>query len=313
MKKIYASMALVSLCLSTSLFAQHDTVYLNQNFLPTSKQMAAFYRVVIDSAQGIFNMIDYRRDHSIYCKGQYSSSKAIIKEGYFQYYHPNGKLSSEGLYHLGIKDSVWVHYYNHGKVKEIHTYLRGAWCDVKRYDSLHDWVFESGRLTNDGRKTGLWTSFHYLSNAPKLISRFENGFLQGEQLEYFKNGTLKRRECIKGYAKTKTEQFDEKGNAVKYFPAFAYPEPPENIKKYLSHRVKCFDETLKASDIQYRLTVKADGHVQDIDIVSPMDEICKQKILICMANMKKWKPYRRENIAYDFTIEKTIRYNSPRE
>lgn len=307
-------MAAFCVCHSLIISAKIDTTFLDAHLLPTQVQNATYYRVCVDSNQGIFKIIDFRMNHTIYCEGEYTSAKATIKQGTFQYYFPNGKLAESGHYHLGIKDSVWTYYYMNGQLKEVQTFtMNNASSEIKRYDSLHNWIFESGRLNADGRKIGPWVNFHYLLDMPKYIARFDNGFLHGEQLEYFKTGTLRRREFIEGYKRSKAEQYDENGKKVAYFPAFVYPEPPENIKKYLSLRVKCFDEALKAGNIQYKLLVKADGQVSDIQIKSEMDENCKQKLIACLARMKKWKPYRRENIAYDFTVERTLRYNNPRE
>ncbi|MGV9011365.1 MAG: toxin-antitoxin system YwqK family antitoxin [Flavobacteriales bacterium] len=57
------------------------------------------YLVAVNSNAGILRM-----------QGAYLDSALAIQDGLFTYYHPNGRMESEGRYVAGIKSGPWVRY-----------------------------------------------------------------------------------------------------------------------------------------------------------------------------------------------------------
>jgi antitoxin component YwqK of YwqJK toxin-antitoxin module len=58
-----------------------------------------------------------------YCDGIYFNGD---ENGYWKWYHENGKLYKEGKYNHGSKDGVWKTYHENGKINKESTYLSGA-------------------------------------------------------------------------------------------------------------------------------------------------------------------------------------------
>jgi protein TonB len=102
--RIMASAALSGL-LAANALAQR--VWLDQGLAPGTKGRAAFY-LEPGTAHG-----DHRdariflTDGTLKAEGSYADAAFRVPDGSFTFYHPNGKIESQGLYRNGRKQGVW--------------------------------------------------------------------------------------------------------------------------------------------------------------------------------------------------------------
>ena len=82
--------------------------YLDAVLEPASKGKAAYYMEPggSDGTGGYLGQI-YSLDGSLKAKGRYADEECRIPDGHFVFYHPNGKVESEGEYLRGRKNGVW--------------------------------------------------------------------------------------------------------------------------------------------------------------------------------------------------------------
>jgi antitoxin component YwqK of YwqJK toxin-antitoxin module len=123
-----------------------------------------------------------------------------------QYFHENGKVSSEGMLLNGLPEGMWINYYPNGTVKSTGSRKN------HELDSL--WVFYSpeGIKTTaftylNGAKTGEATIYDKEGNISEIV-KYENNVKQGEALYFFKTGELSKRVFF--------EKGKEQGEAFEY-------------------------------------------------------------------------------------------------
>ncbi len=310
MKTSFIACAIACRVFSCNAQVPYDTLFVNEIGTILPKEKADYYRIISPEGSNLYVVKDYYLNDTLFAVGHYTSPQAVIKEGSFIYYTNQGFKMAKGNYAKGFKTGEWLYYFEGGKkVKEAVRYdpAEKNYYTIQ-YDSLSGRKHAEGGFDEFEKRTGHWKEYHFFSDSVKTISNYESGIKKGEQLEFYKSGKLKRREIFEGFRVLHAEQYDEQGKKVTYFPAYEYPKPTVNIKSYLSAKVKCFDDVLKAQNVQLRLKVLADGSLSDIEVLNLIDESCKSRILHALYNMKRWKPYKREHTAYDFIIEKTIKY-----
>lgn len=124
--------------------AQSDSlVYYNHYWKQTTKDSAAFYRVV--ARQGsLFAVKDYYFSGELQMQGSYSSLTPEIQEGYFIWYYDNGRKFVEGNYVHGQREGIWTFWYPDGLKKQEIRFLPGKpdefvfrWRSYREKNSLH--------------------------------------------------------------------------------------------------------------------------------------------------------------------------------
>ncbi len=131
---------------------------------------------------------------------QSSKVKAIIKheessnrsEAY--YYHESGVLMSFGIYRDMKKDSIWTNFGPSGRLSSKETY---------KNDSLNGQtvIFYIPEELSDK------------SQRPSILYNYVNGKLEGESIEYFESGTVKKKGQYKANKKVGLwEEFHTNGN-----------------------------------------------------------------------------------------------------
>lgn len=92
--------------------ANAQRVWLDQGLEPSVKAKATYYLEAggTDGTGGtggfladIFNL-----DGTLKAQGRYADQAFRVPDGHFKFFHPNGKLESEGDYAMGNKDGIWV-------------------------------------------------------------------------------------------------------------------------------------------------------------------------------------------------------------
>jgi len=310
LKKSLTAVAFAIAALPCQIHAQNDTIYVNEIGTLLPKSQALYYRIIeVDDTVGVV-VKEYFLNGKLHCSGHFTSRQAIIKQGRFVYFNADGFKASEGQYTKGFKSGEWKLYDDKcKKIKERqqnHYPCKGYYSI--RYDAESGDKLNEGDFDENDRKAGVWKEYHFHSDAIRQLSRYLAGRRTGEQLEFYKNSRLKRKEIIEGYKVKHAEQYDEEGRKVKYFPAFVYPVPPEPLWKYLSVRVKCFDSLIKSTNVHYSLKVNKDGAISDIELTGLSESDCKTAIIEAIARMKKWKPAKWENVPCNHTVEYDLKF-----
>lgn len=120
-------------------------------------------------------------------------AQEINPNGYTIFYHPNGKVSSEGTMRSGKPDGYWKTYYENGQLKSEGNRLNF------KLDSLWRFYSDSGVVTAEYNYTG--------------------GIKNGLQRNYYPNGKLRTAETDSMGIRVGTSQFyDERGNRIKSIP-----------------------------------------------------------------------------------------------
>ncbi len=143
-----------------------------------------------------------------------------LKEGFNQFFYPNGQVSSEGIIREGKPDGFWKTYYVTGILKS-----EGLRTNFQ-LDST--WIFNnlSGEIEEKidykyGKRNGY--SLRYTNkntSKPIVISKelYVNDKKEGKAYYYFDNGMLKEEISYSGGKKQGPgREYDEKGNVITIF------------------------------------------------------------------------------------------------
>lgn len=294
--------------------AQVDTVFTNEEGVLVDAGIAKYYRVISQLDSKLFEMKEYALNHTLKKVFQASSAQGHILEGEYRELDEDGKLRVEGNYHKGFKAGEWVYYFTHStKKKEVQIFSANNEYTSTHYDSVTQKIEFKGGFDKYGKRTGLWTLYHFNSDSVKAISNYVIGKKEGQQFEYYKNGQIKRKELYTNNKLVKGEQFDEYGKKTKYYPAFSYPQYREYVSNYLQHAEPCVADALKKNDFQYSISLSKEGEVLDASVRSVQDPICAEKIRAAFLKMKKWKPALYENEPVKYTFESSVKLYVPKD
>lgn len=85
-------------------------IYLSTVLEPTSKGKAAFY-IQNEGMDGeLYIGKIYSLDDKLKAEGRFRDAELMVEEGPFVFYHPNGKVESQGDYAQGNKSGVWLRF-----------------------------------------------------------------------------------------------------------------------------------------------------------------------------------------------------------
>jgi antitoxin component YwqK of YwqJK toxin-antitoxin module len=107
----------------TSAKAQTQQVYYSSTMQVATRANASYTLMLEPTAnnrmKGVLkDAMDQKRG-----EGEYVAiGKKFIEDGHFIYYHPNGKIESEGEFQRGVKVGTWMRFDNTGKRKQDRYY-----------------------------------------------------------------------------------------------------------------------------------------------------------------------------------------------
>jgi antitoxin component YwqK of YwqJK toxin-antitoxin module len=144
---------------------------------------------------------------------QKSYAQETKPNGYNIFYHPNGKIASEGYFKNGLPNGIWKSYNDNGILIAIGKKNKGF--------SDSTWVFytNDGKLKNkieyfNDKKNGCAITYDSLENVKEEFFYIDN-VLQNEKVEFYPNGKIKSiTHYNDGKATGTTLEFDEKGNVI---------------------------------------------------------------------------------------------------
>jgi TonB family protein len=112
----------VFIFISSLVYGQVDTVYFNANWEHTYRITAKYYRLIRKDST-VYRIEDHYMSGLLQMTGVCSSMEPETKDGYFKYFHENGKCSSEGLYRNNKKEELWKDYDTNGQLRITEQYV----------------------------------------------------------------------------------------------------------------------------------------------------------------------------------------------
>ena len=179
---------LLILTISCSLCFGQDTLFFDSGWKPTTKMNAEFFRV--DKKEGgKWTRMDYfYKTKQLQMKGIYTSLIPEVQDGYFEWYHANGKLKHKGNYAKGKNVGEHLWYDENGKLEAKENYkdgnLHGTYEEYYPNGKLMvKTTFASG-LQND------LTTYYREDGTKQSEGNFKNGNRNGEWKFYDENGKI---------------------------------------------------------------------------------------------------------------------------
>jgi antitoxin component YwqK of YwqJK toxin-antitoxin module len=161
----------------STLCAQNDTIWFDQNWLITTKDKADFFRPAPLQIDNGFLFQDFYSSGSLQMRGTSLSSEEEVYEGEIKWYFENGNVFQIVNYSKGVLHGERTVYFESGAVRNKRKYkdglLEGAWFSFFNNGQPE----QSGYYSQD-EKHGIWT---YYDNEGIVLEKgeYENGFRSG--------------------------------------------------------------------------------------------------------------------------------------
>jgi len=278
-------------CIST--FAQKsskDTLvrYFDARLEPCKKKEFVFIGVIIRDPLG-WNGIIYDDSARVIMRGKYASQDCTIKNGWFLYYHPNGKNSVGGKFENNIRQGLWMRWYPSGKLS----------------DSI---LFVNGQINGP--------SFSFYENgSPESSGNYLNGYPDKDWTYFHANGTMSTREKYKDGKLADIECFDTTGKSTGISCAvFRNPEiigRYGGIMKFMQDSIALPIDVsnVKLGVVQVEFTVSKDGTMYDLKILSSPDPILSNEVIRVVKSVPGWYPAISHNRSVDYTFTMNIPFS----
>jgi len=176
------------LTVSCSLCFGQDTLFFDSGWKPTTKMNAEYFRIDKKEGSKWTRMDFFYKTGQLQMKGSYSSLKPEVQDGYFEWYHANGKLKHNGNYVKGkhVGEHLW--YADNGNLEAKENYKDG------KLDGTYEEYHSNGKLMVkttfvSGVQNG-WTVYYREDGAKHSEGNFKNGNRNGEWKFYDENGKI---------------------------------------------------------------------------------------------------------------------------
>ncbi len=181
------SINLLFLILSFNCCGQ-DIHYFDKDWKPTISANAEFYRIEKKLDTKWLRTDYYFKTKQLQMKGTYSSLNPEKEDGYFEWYHSNGKLKHKGNYENGnsIGEHLW--YGDNGNLEAKENYKNG------KLDGVYEEYHPNGKLMSkssfvEGLQSG-WTIYYREDGSIQSEGNFKQGKRDGEWKYYNESGKL---------------------------------------------------------------------------------------------------------------------------
>src|SRR5436190_8038903 len=92
-----------------------DRQYLSEVLATTTKSKASYHRVAEGKDGDLFIGKTVSVDGKRQAEGRYKDAALTLEHGAFVFYHPNGKVESQGEYDMGNKSGLWLRFDQWGR------------------------------------------------------------------------------------------------------------------------------------------------------------------------------------------------------
>lgn len=184
MKNLTILLCLLALIISSSLFAQKDTLWYDANWGETERAHASYYRPAPDKKDNGYWWEDYYIDGTKQMEAISLKENEEILDGKVTWFHPNGKIMQTVHYKANTPHGLRKNYFESGPLKSQYSYVDGkidgeyvAYHEnaqkseagnYKAGNRIGDWkeYHKNGKLKaegkyTDGKKTGTWQVYYY--------------------------------------------------------------------------------------------------------------------------------------------------------
>ena len=123
-------------------------------------------------------------------------------------YYPSKKVKTQGQLVGNKKTGEWISYYENGEVQSIKTYNAGELDGYQKMD--YSQVLYMEGYSKQGQRVGTWKSYFKENNQLKYVKHFDDsGNATGQWEHYYDSGELHR---IENYTNNKVN-----GEVIEYF------------------------------------------------------------------------------------------------
>lgn len=266
---------LILLLINTiGLFAQvfTDTMYFNNSWEQTSKEIAKYYRIITmdNSGDFLFHVTDYYLSGQVQMTGTYRSIRPDHREGKFTWYFQNGQKQQECEYKNNILHGLFQEWYENGQSKSR--------------QSLYEGLFDGPMKT--------WKE----DGTIQLEAQYSKGEKHGYFITYYNNGQIIRKDLYEHGTLIEGQCYNRDGTVTEYFPYIVLPRfnggPPE-LKKFIEKNLKypkAAERQEREAIIHVIFTVDETGQVKDPQILQGDREDFNTEALRLVSSLPPWIP-----------------------
>jgi len=172
-----------------------DTIFFDAKWKSTSRINAEFFRVEKKEGEKWTRSDFFFKTMQLQMKGTYSSLAPEIQDGYFEWYHSNGKLKHKGIYEKGKNVGEHLWYGDNGNIEAKENYKNGL------LNGVLEEYYPNGKLRQkselpDGIQNG-WTVYYREDGSKHSEGNFNNGNRNGEWKYFDKRGEVEGTENFK--------------------------------------------------------------------------------------------------------------------
>jgi hypothetical protein len=166
-----------------------DTIYFDAKWKTTTTRVNAEFFRVEKKADNLWSRTDfYFKTKQPQMKGTYLSLNPDIESGYFEWYHPNGKLKHKGNYETGKEVGEHLWFNENGNLEAKENYKNG------KLNGEYEEYYPNGKLLDktlflNGLQNG-WTEYYRETGAKQSEGTFKNGFRDGEWKFFNEKGDI---------------------------------------------------------------------------------------------------------------------------
>ncbi len=166
-----------------------DTIFLDAKWEQTIRSNAEFFRLNRKEGNNWIRTDYYLKTKQLQMKGTYSSLTPDIEEGYFEWFHSNGKLKHKGNYENGKQIGEHLWYVENGGIEAIENYKDG------QLSGAYEEYYPNGKLMDktsfiNGLQNG-WSIYYREDGSKQSEGNFKNGNRDGEWKYYDEIGKVK--------------------------------------------------------------------------------------------------------------------------
>jgi len=211
--------------------------------------------------------------------------------GEARYYDSIGhKLTSTGRFFDGKRAGEWKYFNRNGKIFLTEDFRnRGTETTATLMDA--DGKIIAKGETVYGKRTGIWK--YYENEKLVGIKNYVNDVLDGESLEYYQSGKIKRKELYSFGKLNSGKAYNENGSEIPYTPAAQMPEPEYNLSAYIKENLRYPSKARRnniVGRVKVQFVVDEEGNIINAKVIEGIGGGCDKEALRVVKQMPKWKP-----------------------
>ncbi len=321
MKKIFLTLFSITVFLLQSYSQQRIKINYNKEWEITYDSIPYYFRLVIfDSVNNCFSgkVVDFYSDSTVEMTGYYSN---CMKNSYFIFYYPNGKIKKKILYNDDHLAGEGEYYFENGQLNQRLLFNNGDFSLIELNDSLgndlmlsksvkwdyafrecysYDTIEISGKFKN-GQKNGVW-KWKWKDGQNIITWVYRNGdIISSECLipPFFIENDPNFNNAIPDDLKLIfTENLKNESSSNSLVIIEDIPQPLSKIKSVISFDI--FNENLEIKlksirksietpmKIDVRYTIDKNGHVEINNITGGNSEVIN--LISLYLTDSKWRP-----------------------